>query len=311
MYNNEWIKELNESYSNNIRNTQNINEVVLTEEQLTEHFEALAMIIESIERTFDIELTEEEIDQLDEQLQLNEFIGVLARLGVTAAKRGIGLAMKHGGQAAQTGYKAKRTKAIADAAKATEDAAKAARDAWKAGGRKGPIPFVKPIKPDFPKKGFGTRLAQKAEIKGKEWTPSFSKPGGAGKRGFVGSTVRQAGYKSGWGATKAAGKQTMGALGALATGAAAGYTLGNALKGPESPRGGRGSRTSRGDRGEYDTDWETESGYRRPTGVREEYLHSLAEATNEMIEKLYDVRLNDSIKNTIQINLEEIYNTNK
>jgi hypothetical protein len=310
MHNNDWVKELNESYRNNITNTQNTNEIVLTEEQLNEHFTNLAIIVESIENTFGIELTEEEIDYIDEQVQLNELFPLI-KLGWTAGKRLIGSGIKAGGKAAQTGYKTKRAEAITKAKEATKTAQDKALKAWETGGRKGDIPFVDDIAPQMPKKGFLVKLGQKAEIAGKKMTPQFSKPGG-GKQGFLGSTVKQAGYKGGMDLAKATGKSALGTLGILATGAAgAAAMLGRDGEGsgPRQRTSGK-TTTTRGDQGEYDTDWETASGYVRPTGtrrgMREDYVDTLSQATHIIVENLYEVKLTENTKNKLYSNINQV-----
>lgn len=311
MYNTEWTKQLNESYINNIRNPEN-NEIVLTEEQLNEHFTNLAIIVESIERTFDIELTEEEIDQIDEQLQLNEFVGVLARIGWNIGKRALGKGLEVGGKkmAGTAAYRAARTQAVTKAKDATKAAQDAALKAWEKGGRKGDIPFVKDIAPEMPKRGVFGSAGEKIQKFGKKLSPTVKDEKGK-TLGVFGGGVRKAGYKGAWDATKAGAKQTAQALGTLATGGIAGYTLGNLLKGPEDKdhKKKRGeSSTKRGDVGEYDTDWETESGRSRPTGVRvpvrEDYVEGISTFTNSIVENVYEVKLSDSIKKDIRQNIE-------
>lgn len=157
MYTNQWINQLSESYVNITNNT---NTISLTEEEM--HFVNLAIIVESIEETFDITLTEEEIQQIEEEIQLNEFVVPLFKIGVQAAKKGISKGMQKAGKKLinQPAYNKARQEAIK---KADDDYAKAI-DAWKKGGEVGDIPA--PIKPVMPKRGtaakVGTWMVKKA-----------------------------------------------------------------------------------------------------------------------------------------------------
>jgi len=81
MYQADWIKELNESYISNIRNPVSISEEqMLIEDTKLVH---LSILVESIEETYDIELTEEEIVEIYQKL--NEEGGVGETLLTAAA----------------------------------------------------------------------------------------------------------------------------------------------------------------------------------------------------------------------------------
>jgi hypothetical protein len=283
MYNNEWIKELNESYSNNIRNPQNVSEIVLTEEQLNEHFQTLAIIVESIEKTFNIELTEEEIDKIDEQLQLDEVIGVLARLAWHGGKKLLGKTLQAGGKKlAKTGaYRAARSSAIKTAKDATKKAQDAAMKAWEEGGRKGDIPFVPDVKPTMPTRSALSKFGSKMQRKG----------------GKLSKTP--APYKSAGQAAKQAGKELAYGIGGLLAATAVGDS-----KDANKRLQGKIDHSTEGVN-DYDPSMVQ---IRKTEGRKPKPAPVVAECTISIVENMYDVVLNDHLKNTIQTNIIEIYN---
>jgi len=221
MYTNQWINQLSESYVNITNNT---NTISLTEEEM--HFVNLAIIVESIEETFDITLTEEEIQQIEEEIQLNEFVVPLFKIGVQAAKKGISKGMQKAGRKLinQPAYNKARQEAIK---KADDDYAKAI-DAWKKGGEVGDIPA--PIKPVMPKRGTAAKVGSWMVKK----APTAPK-----------SILKAAGYTGLGGAAWRGVRDVWNAASTLATG-----------RWPKDPKSGRGTSGavdhSTGEASDYD-----------------------------------------------------------
>lgn len=297
MYSADWIKEINESYISNIRNSSS-NEQQLNEELRLAH---VAVIVDSIETTFDVQLTEEQIQEIYEKVELNEVVGLLLKLAKGAAtiaknvtKAGV---TKAGGKLISGGSKAtaaERAAAKAAAKKANYDAmVKYQKDFAKAEATGGPLPLAPETIGVAPARTTLQKFKVGAGKKLRDW--------GKGKTTLSGKKIT----KGSVGAAGAAGAAASG-YGAYKLGDRLWRTAETLLTG--SPMTGtRREKISSPDGEDYgiDTDWEYKKYKKRTTGVKgkpvvsentqyiTEYVSTTTSSTVQLIESMYDVKLTE------------------